>query len=90
MQRCITSGWMQVDDQLLRARRQWKDPRQRSDSRHTFRSGPLDEWTAAMEATVFTGWIYDHLLPHAAVPMPAGEQRAVLRPQIAFVRIVTR
>ena len=23
-------------------------------------------WTAAMEATVFTGWIYDHLLPHAA------------------------
>src|ERR1700719_4058973 len=23
-------------------------------------------WTAAMEATVFTGWIYDHLQPHAA------------------------
>jgi transposase len=23
-------------------------------------------WTAAMEATVFTGWIYDHLHPHAA------------------------
>jgi transposase len=23
-------------------------------------------WTAAMEATIFTGWIYDHLLPHAA------------------------
>src|ERR1700738_5315813 len=23
-------------------------------------------WTAAREATVFTGWIYDHLLPHAA------------------------
>jgi transposase len=22
-------------------------------------------WTAAMEATIFTGWIYDHLLPHA-------------------------
>jgi hypothetical protein len=22
-------------------------------------------WTAAMEATTFTGWIYDHLLPHA-------------------------
>jgi transposase len=22
-------------------------------------------WTAAMEATVFTGWIYDHLQPHA-------------------------
>ena len=23
-------------------------------------------WSAAMEATIFTGWIYDHLLPHAA------------------------
>ena len=23
-------------------------------------------WTGAMEATIFTGWIYDHLLPHAA------------------------
>src|SRR5208337_874125 len=23
-------------------------------------------WTMAMEATIFTGWIYDHLLPHAA------------------------
>jgi transposase len=23
-------------------------------------------WTAAMKATVFTGWIYDHLKPHAA------------------------
>src|SRR6059058_4518241 len=22
-------------------------------------------WTVAMEATIFTGWIYDHLLPHA-------------------------
>jgi transposase len=28
---------------------------------------PLPQpWTAAMEATVFTGWIYDHLRPHAA------------------------
>jgi transposase len=34
----------------------------------------LDQWirtmpqprTIAMEATIFTGWIYDHLLPHAA------------------------
>jgi transposase len=34
----------------------------------------LDSWlktlaqprTIAMEATIFTGWIYDHLLPHAA------------------------
>ena len=23
-------------------------------------------WTVAMEATIFTGWLYDHLLPHAA------------------------
>jgi transposase len=33
----------------------------------------LQPWTAAMEATIFTGWIYDHLLPHAAavkVPHP--------------------
>ena len=22
-------------------------------------------WTVAIEATIFTGWIYDHLLPHA-------------------------
>jgi hypothetical protein len=23
-------------------------------------------WMVAMEATIFTGWIYDHLLPYAA------------------------
>jgi hypothetical protein len=23
-------------------------------------------WTVATEATIFTGWIFDHLLPHAA------------------------
>jgi len=23
-------------------------------------------WMAAMEATIFTSWVYDHLLPHAA------------------------
>jgi transposase len=23
-------------------------------------------WTVAMEATIFSGWIYDHLLPHAS------------------------
>ena len=23
-------------------------------------------WTVAMEATIFAGWVYDHLLPHAA------------------------
>lgn len=24
-------------------------------------------WTGAMEATLFTGWVYDHLLPHAKI-----------------------
>src|SRR5438309_12027109 len=23
-------------------------------------------WTVAMEASIFTGWVYDHLRPHAA------------------------
>jgi transposase len=40
--------------------------------RHTPGPRSLDEtlpqpWSAAMEATMFTGWIYDHLKPHAAV-----------------------
>ena len=26
-----------------------------------------EPWSAAMEATMFTGWIYDHLKPHAAI-----------------------
>jgi transposase len=30
-------------------------------------SGLPQPWTAAMEATMFTGWIYDHLVPHAPV-----------------------
>src|ERR1700685_3392246 len=33
---------------------------------HWMRSLP-QPWSAAMEATIFTGWIYDYLLPHAAV-----------------------
>jgi hypothetical protein len=32
---------------------------------HWMRSLP-QPWSAAMEATMFTGWIYDHLQPHAA------------------------
>jgi hypothetical protein len=38
-------------------------------------------WTVAMEATIFTGWIYDHLLPHAQQVKvaeafdPLGQQR---------------
>ena len=38
----------------------------RLDLDHWMRSLP-QPWSAAMEATMFTGWIYDHLKPHAAV-----------------------
>jgi transposase len=38
----------------------------RLDLDHWMRSLP-QPWSAAMEATMFTGWIYDHLQPHAAV-----------------------
>jgi hypothetical protein len=37
-------------------------PATRFDLDHWMRTLP-QPWTAAMEATVFTGWIYDHLLP---------------------------
>src|ERR1700730_13151932 len=40
-------------------------PAARSDLDRWMKTLPAP-WTAAMEATVFTGWIYDHLLPHAA------------------------
>src|SRR6266498_602928 len=45
------TGCSQEDDQLLR--------------QGCERSGSPQPWTVAMEATIFTGWIYDHLLPHA-------------------------
>ena len=32
-------------------------------------------WTVAMEATIFSGWIYDHLHPHAAQIKVAQGQR---------------
>ena len=45
-------------------------------------------WSAAMEATMFTGWIYDHLKPHAAVlkvahplmlrPLPPRKRRTTV------------
>ena len=40
-------------------------PATRSDLDHWMKTLP-QPWTAAMEATLFTGWIYDHLKPHAA------------------------
>ena len=33
-------------------------------------------WSAAMEATMFTGWIYDHLKPHAAALKVAQDRKS--------------
>src|SRR6266446_9885069 len=65
------TGCSQENDQLLREG--WKRQRSRRSAISATR-GDLDRWmktlpqpwTAAMEATLFTGWIYDHLKPHAA------------------------
>jgi transposase len=40
-------------------------PATRAELDHWMKTLPRP-WAAAMEATLFTGWIYDHLLPHAA------------------------
>jgi len=40
-------------------------PATRCDLDHWMKTLP-QPWTATMEATVFTRWIYDHLQPHAA------------------------
>src|ERR1700722_19643033 len=40
-------------------------PAARSDLDRWMKTLP-QPWTAASEATIFTGWIYDHLKPHAA------------------------
>jgi hypothetical protein len=40
-------------------------PATRFDLDHWMKTLP-QPWTAAMEATRFTGWIYDHLKPHTA------------------------
>jgi transposase len=40
-------------------------PATRTDLDHWMKTLP-QPWSAAMEATMFTGWIYDHLQPHAA------------------------
>ena len=64
------TGRSQEDDQLLRQGCEWPDPAGRQDRINAKRAGLLDEDSASamdvgMEATIFTGWIYDHLLPHA-------------------------
>ena len=33
-------------------------------------------WSAAMEATMFSGWIYDYLKPQAAERLPLAIRRA--------------
>ena len=59
----------------------------------------LDGWilslpqprTIAMEATIFTGWIYDHLLPHAEkvkVAHPLMLRRAV-SPRVSNKRLAS-
>jgi transposase len=47
---CISEGWV---------------PATRHDLDCWMKNLP-QPWSAAMEATLFTGWIYDHLKPHAA------------------------
>ena len=65
------TGRSQEDDQLLREGRERSGYTRKARSERPGRE--LDcwmktlpqPWTVAMEATIFTGWIYDHLLPHA-------------------------
>src|ERR1700719_611801 len=61
----------QENDQLLREGWKRSDSCRRQDSSNALRPGPVDENSAgALDsgdgATIFTGWIYDHLKPHAA------------------------
>src|SRR5262245_52051352 len=58
-------------------------------------------WSAAMEATIFTGWIYDHLKPHAAalkvahplmlraIALRKGRTTASMRIRFATACVVT-
>jgi transposase len=54
-----------VKDVSGRIHQQGSIPATRSDLDRWMKILP-QPWTAAMEATIFTGWIYDHLRPHAA------------------------
>jgi transposase len=65
------AGCSQEDDQLLRqgasgrVHREGKLGATRCELDGWMRTLP-QPWTVAMEETIFTGWIYDHLHPHAA------------------------
>jgi len=54
-----------VKDASCRIKAEGTIPATRFDLERWMKTLP-QPWTVAMEATMFTGWIYDHLLPHAA------------------------
>src|SRR6266851_1622872 len=84
-------GCSQENDRLLREGRQWPYLRSRFDTRTRLE---LDmwmktlpqPWTVAMEATIFTAWIYDHLQPHAA----AVKVARLVKTESALVRSLER
>src|SRR6266849_1271126 len=64
------AGCTQEDDQLLRQGCEWSSSPGRQAWSNALRAGHLDENSSAaldgrVEATIFTGWIYDLLHPHA-------------------------
>jgi transposase len=54
-----------VKDRSGKVRSEGKIPATRYDLDRWIKNLP-QPWSAAMEATMFTGWIYDHLKPHTA------------------------
>src|ERR1700683_390218 len=50
-------------------------------------------WTTAMEATIFTGWLYDYLLPYALLQRSGGQKiswticRIPVRPFVYKVKL---
>src|SRR6202162_3327361 len=69
---CITSSWMFtrrrssycINDASGQVHQEGKIGATRRELDGWMKTLP-QPWTVAMEATIFTGWIYDHLLPHA-------------------------
>ena len=64
---CITSAWMFTRKRLASGQilQEGKIGATRGELDGWMKTLP-QPWSVAMEATIFTGWIYDHLLPHAA------------------------